>query len=703
MIKGKIVLLSGIVIAMLIANTGMALAGIVEPVTTIYEQNLENGEKAIFEFKLHSDVDKTIEVTATWKKVREYGSEYNETEYNETINWRAAIENILVDPANGTKLEVDLKACEPKIIKLRVWSINFLYPDDFAEIEVSDSVTKILTKTTISTQIYKGEGTLGGLVPDFTQESIANKSAICAAAAAANSLWYFDQHGYSNLVLQTDENKPNDNWVNDSKKLTLELAYLIYGKDYVDCKTNKSNGPGTLYGINTYLMNRGHHANLTTKYIYGPNASHDKWMSELKRCEDVIARVCWCDENGTRVNGTGYHAMTGVGYEANGEKLKVTHGWGDHAHEPYNKTPYNNSFFNEYNMTLTTFEQIMIPYSTNNESNLFWGPNRSKAHHLLVEGFYDISPPDNKTSRVEDECIKTKDPNIDEYQYTVFNRGDDLIYQFALEVQVPFYNVQAPTGWSWQPWDPALTPDITPGPEFSQPPGEKYVDVLWEPAWNGIIWYTETNPVLPDEAGSTGFGGFSYQVDSTWEHSETASFSGLSNGISEYFGATPSGLTTEFHLVSGPCSPPKVESSDSAGNKKDIFRQSDSVYAFGCNYPDMPSSPYQPPYDLYVVYDRQWTDGDGIPARVSGTALLVNTANGCIAPHPTLIWGSSNQGKYDIVVDVNGNGKYDQCIDALDDLDIGDAGFVVPTLTPIGIVALIGLLSIVAMSRIKRR
>ena len=693
MIKGKIGLLIAIVIATLIASAGMALAGIVEPVTTIYEQNLENGENATFEFKLHSDVDKTVEVTATWKKVREYGPEYDKPGI-----WRAALENKWVDPANGTKLKVDLKACEPKIIKLRVWSIDFLYPDDFAEIEVSDSVTKILTKTTISTQIYKGEGTLGGLVPDFTQESIANKSAICAAAAAANSLWYFDQHGYSNLVLQTDENKPNDNWVNDSKKLTLELAYLIYGKDYVDCKTNKSNGLGVSDGINRYLKDHGHHTNLTTtKYIKGSNASHDKWMSELKRCEDVIANVGWYYANKTKVfNVT--HAMTGVGYETGGEKLKVTHGWGDHARET---KPYNKSFFNEYNITLTASNQMKVSKPNNTGADVF---NGTKADYILVEGFWAISPPDNKTSRVEDKRIKTENPNIDEYQYTVFNRGDDLMYQFALEVRVPFYNVHAPTGWSWQPWNPALTPDITPGPTFSQPPGEQPIEFLWEPAWNGIIWYTETNPVLPDEAGSTGFGGFSYQVDSTWEHSETASFSGLSNGISEYFGATPSGLTTEFHLVSGPCSPPKVESSDSAGNKKDIFRQSDSVYAFGCNYPDMPSSPYQPPYDLYVVYDRQWTDGDGIPARVSGTSLLVNTANGCIAPHPTLIWDSSNQGKYDIVVDVNGNGKYDKCIDALDDLDIGDAGFVVPvpTLTLIGMIALIGLLSMVAMNRIKR-
>jgi hypothetical protein len=88
-----------------------------------------------------------------------------------------------------------------------------------------------------ATQVYKGnEGndTSGGFVPDFSQKYIANNSGICAAAAAANSLWYFDQHNYSNLVNQTDESKPNNNWINDSKNLTIDLAKRIYGESYIN-------------------------------------------------------------------------------------------------------------------------------------------------------------------------------------------------------------------------------------------------------------------------------------------------------------------------------------------------------------------------------------------------------------------------------------------------------------------------------------
>ena len=540
---------------------------------------------------------------------------------------------------------------------------------------------------TQAAQVYKGnEGndTQGGFVPDFSQKYIANNSGICSAAAAANSLWYFDQHNFSNLVNQTDESNPNNNWINDSKNLILDLAKRIYGESYInDENATKSNGLGELKGIEQYLED--HHSNLTVTYIDGSNATYAKWESELKRCEDVIARVSWRYANNTTVfNET--HAMTGAGYDTDGGKFKVAHGWsGNHSGAA---KPYNKSFFNEYNITNTTSNQMKIPNSTNKGADVFG----FKADHLLVDGFWAISPKDNKTSRVEDKRVRTENPKIDEYQYTVFNHGDESIYQFALEIQVPFYNIQTPAGWSWQPWDPALTPDITPAPSFLQPPGEQPVEVLWLPPWNGVIWYTETNPILTDNE----LDGFSYQVDSHWEHSETASFSGLSNGISEYLGSTSSGLTTEFDLVSGPCSHPKVESSDSSGKKKDTFKECHEVHAYGSGYAP------EETYGLYIVKDRTWTNSMPIPPYIVKTTVSAD-ANGDISPDPTLIWPSGVEGKYDIIVDVDGNGNYDEGIDALDDMDVNDAGFEVPTLTTIGLMALIGLLLVVTMSRIKRQ
>lgn len=397
---------------------------------------------------------------------------------------------------------------------------------------------------TQATQVYKGNGTQGGLVPDFSQKYISNNSGICAAAAVANSFWYFDQHGYANLVDQTDENDPNNNWINDSKHLTLDLAKRIYGESYVNNKTaKKSNGSGVSKSIVQYLNDHGH-PELKIKYFNGSDASYTEWENELNRSEDVIAKVSWRNTNGTRiVNGT--HAMTGVGYDTDGDKFKVSHGWSQNHSDA--AKPYNKSFFNEYNITNTSSNQMKIPKSNNTGADVFQG-TLSKADHLIVDGFWAISPEGNETNRIEDKRLTTENPGIDEYQYTVFNKGDEPLYLFALEIQVPFYNVQVPSGWSWQPWDPALTPDITPGPLFLQPPEEQSVEISWEPSWNGIIWYSESNPIPKNSELS----GFLYEVDSYWEHSETASFSGLSNGISEHLGSTSTGLTTEFDLVSGP-------------------------------------------------------------------------------------------------------------------------------------------------------
>lgn len=139
-----------------------------------------------------------------------------------------------------------------------------------------------------------------------------------------------------------------------------------------------------------------------------------------------------------------------------------------------------------------------------------------------------------------------------------------------------------------------------------------------------------------------------------------------------------------------------IESADSSGNKKDIFIEGDNVYSFGSGYGSNET------YDLYIVKDRSWTDGMSITPYVIKMTISTDV-NGDIVPDPTLIWSSAVRGKYDIIVDVEGNGNYDQNIDPLDDADVNDAGFEVPVLTPVGIIALIGLLLVVTMSRIKRR
>lgn len=142
---------------------------------------------------------------------------------------------------------------------------------------------------------------------------------------------------------------------------------------------------------------------------------------------------------------------------------------------------------------------------------------------------------------------------------------------------------------------------------------------------------------------------------------------------------------------------PTIESSDAAGNKKDIFLVGDKVNASGCCYGKNKN------YNLYIVEDRVWNDGMAISPSIVDTTVSTD-ADGNISPHPTLIWPSAEIGKYDIIVDVNGNGKYDNCTDALDDLDVNDAGFeVIPEFTTIAmpVVAILGLLFLFSRRRKK--
>ena len=113
---------------------------------------------------------------------------------------------------------------------------------------------------------------------------------------------------------------------------------------------------------------------------------------------------------------------------------------------------------------------------------------------------------------------------------------------------------------------------------------------------------------------------------------------------------------------------PSVESADTDGNKKDTFVQGQSIYVIGTNY--NPSTTY----GLYVVEDTVWNDGLTIPERVSLTSTWVTSDSAGNLP-VTKIWDASVLGTYDVIIDVNSNGIYDVGIDAIDDMDVNNAGF----------------------------
>ncbi|MCP8323359.1 MAG: hypothetical protein L6N96_04190, partial [Candidatus Methylarchaceae archaeon HK02M2] len=89
-------------------------------------------------------------------------------------------------------------------------------------------------------------------------------------------------------------------------------------------------------------------------------------------------------------------------------------------------------------------------------------------------------------------------------------------------------------------------------------------------------------------------------------------------------------------------------------------------------------------YDIYVVEDvTTWTDGMSIPSRVADTATSIMSNTGGTLD-PTLVWSNPQTvGMFDVVVDLNENGYYDEGVDVLDDDDIEvTAGFVIPEFSP---------------------
>jgi parallel beta-helix repeat protein len=117
-----------------------------------------------------------------------------------------------------------------------------------------------------------------------------------------------------------------------------------------------------------------------------------------------------------------------------------------------------------------------------------------------------------------------------------------------------------------------------------------------------------------------------------------------------------------------------VESCDAYGRVKNVFSINEDVYIFGSRF--APNTIYE----VYIVKKTVWVNGMPIPERVEGTlTFVVSDVNGNIVV--SLVWAKLLKvGKYDIVIDVNHNGYYDEGIDALDSggLEARGGFFVIP-------------------------
>jgi len=196
--------------------------------------------------------------------------------------------------------------------------------------------------------------------------------------------------------------------------------------------------------------------------------------------------------------------------------------------------------------------------------------------------------------------------------------------------------------------------------------------------WEGLGWVDDhwecefSVPFVGNDTGVSDVSDLSCSVTDVVGFKIQYFYTGVNNF---YFPAGNIAQINTYADLSFP--PPIIESCSGTGEQKDIFNLYENVYANGSGF--LPNATY----DFYVVSDVQtWTDGMLIPAREIGTATLIASDPGGNVL-PVAVWNDpSAVGAYDIVIDVNGNGHYDNGIDALDSDDVEvTAGFVIPELT----------------------
>jgi uncharacterized repeat protein (TIGR01451 family) len=160
------------------------------------------------------------------------------------------------------------------------------------------------------------------------------------------------------------------------------------------------------------------------------------------------------------------------------------------------------------------------------------------------------------------------------------------------------------------------------------------------------------------------------------------------------------GYGWDYALVSAPC--PEGNATDVLGDVVEVYASGETVYATGSGF--RPNSTV----DIYILRDRAWANGDNVSdffIFMVRKNVPTNAAGEIIAAE---IWPNPIPGEYDMFFDANQNGIFEVGVDAVDHPN--HPGFIVQgaaaVLTPLGLLALVGLLCIIAtrtMVRTKKR
>ncbi|MBN1762976.1 MAG: hypothetical protein JW878_07890 [Methanomicrobia archaeon] len=144
--------------------------------------------------------------------------------------------------------------------------------------------------------------------------------------------------------------------------------------------------------------------------------------------------------------------------------------------------------------------------------------------------------------------------------------------------------------------------------------------------------------------------------------------------------------------ITVPCVP-SGEATDPAGLSKEVYTAGEPVYAVGSGFDANEN------VSIYIVPFQQLNDGVAINTRgiIVGPINVTTDGNGDIGPE--LVWPNPVPGRYLMIFD-DPDGDYNQDRDPLDEFSVVGAA---PVVTPLGLVVLIGLLSVVATSTLLRR
>ncbi|MBN2071465.1 MAG: T9SS type A sorting domain-containing protein [Candidatus Krumholzibacteriota bacterium] len=393
---------------------------------------------------------------------------------------------------------------------------------------------------------YKNSTSPGG-VPDFWQKpGIGN----CTEVAVANCLWYWDHNGFSGLFPHT-EGDPGK-WQDDSQTVINTLFSYIRSKD-----DGGDKGLGGNRGIAEFIKSRGKHHVYRHKNGLGVNeyfndlfeekATYSLYIQELSRCQNVLPgfkahHPDSADGHWFQV-GTGdkrhfwAHCQTAAGWDTDNPPTKAvtTNGWHNSTGQPqdninlvhtdnYGICTIKNPALNNDRLRITDYPETGIP--------------PDGCDYIEMERFTTICPFDKDNCGLvtigETERV-VEDPPKMGYFYKVKNNTlpgipPEQVGAVGISIDVPFdyedLNIQSPAGWTPQPWIPASTPGLATMPPYLNPADDDDIDT-GVPEWNGILWTTDTDPVLPGDS----LDGFSFELPDIFDVKYDGSYFAMSSTI----------------------------------------------------------------------------------------------------------------------------------------------------------------------------